>query len=433
MRIHIRGGRLVDPANKIDEPLDVFISDGLIAAIGSPPFGFRADRELDARGCIVAPGLIDLAVRLGEPGFEHKATIASEAKAAAAAGITTVCCPPDTQPVIDTPAVLELVHQRAEAAGLVRVVALGALTQNLDGVTLSAMAALKEAGCVGVTNAYTPVQNPLIMRRALEYAATFNLTAFLVAEDQHLRNSGCINEGAVGTRLGLPGVPHSAETVAVARDLALIEQTGARAHFCRLSTAQATQMIARAQYDGLPVSADVSAHHLHLTDMDCADFNSDCHVRPPLRTQRDRDKLRQGVASNTIAAICSDHQPHEADAKRRPFAETEAGISALETLLPLSLRLVHDRALSVTDMVARLSTQPASILGIDGGNLSVGQRADICVFDLDTNWQVHPSTLVSRGRNTPFFGWDLQGRVKFTLLKGSVVFAFNSEDGAKAR
>lgn len=423
MKIHIRGGHLVDPANKIDEALDVFVGDGCIAAIGSAPFGFRADRELDARGCIVTPGFVDLAARFCEPGFEHKATIASEARAAAASGITTVCCPPDTYPVIDTPAVAELVHQRAELAGLVRVVTLGALTQNLDGVTLSAMAALKEAGCVGVTNATSPLKNPLIMRRALEYAATFNLTVFLVAEDEYLRNGGCVNEGAVGTRLGLPGIPHSAETVAVARDLALIEQTGARAHVCRLSTAQATQMIARAQYDGLPVTADVSAHHLHLTEMDCADFNSHCHVRPPLRTQRDRDKLRQGLAANTLGAICSDHQPHEADAKRRPFPETEPGMSALETLLPLALRLVHEGNLTMTDLITRLSTQPAEILGIDGGNLGVSQRADICVFDPDQIWQLSHETLVSRGHNTPFFGWDLRGQVKYTLLQGKIVFA----------
>ncbi len=371
----------------------------------------------------MCPGLVDLSARLREPGQEHKATIASETRAAASAGITSLCCPPDTDPVVDTPAVAELIRQRAEAAGYARVYPLGALTQALDGTRLSEMAALKAAHCVGVSNALTPLANTQVLRRAMEYAATFDLTVFLHAEDPWLRNDGCAHEGMVSTRLGLPGIPEAAETVAVARDLALIEHTGARAHFCRLSTGKALRMVARAQYDGLPVTADVSAHHLFLTEMDIGDFNSQCHILPPLRTLRDRDALRAGITGTTLAAICSDHQPHEPDAKLAPFSETASGISSLETLLPLTLRLVDEQLLTLSDALARLTCQPARILGIDGGTLGPGKPADVCIFDPDAYRFFSEKDMVSRGRNTPFSGWELRGRVTHTLMGGEIVYS----------
>jgi dihydroorotase len=422
MHLWIRNGRVIDPANKIDAVQDLWIADGRIAAIGSAPAGFDAERSIDATGLVVCPGLVDLSARLREPGQEHKATIASETVAAAAAGITTLVCPPDTDPVIDTPAVANLVQRRAQAAGKARVLTLGALTQDLGGTQISEMGALKEAGCVGMSNAGRPIANSLVMRRAMEYAATHDLTIFLHAEDPWLSNHGCVHEGQVATRLGLPGIPEATETVAVARDLALVQQTGVRAHFCRLSTAQAVRMVARAQFDGLPVSADVSAHHLHLTEIDIGDFDSECHVLPPLRTQRDRDALRSALAKGTLQAICSDHQPHEADAKLAPFAATAPGISALETLLPLSLRLVEDQVLSLAEVIAHLTCQPARLLGATGGTLGAGAVADLCLFDPDEQWEFVPEHMLSRGRNTPFAGWQFKGRTVMTVFTGNIVF-----------
>lgn len=426
MRIHIRNGRLVDPAHKVDALRDLFIADGRVAAVGAAPGAFTADQTIDASGLVVCPGLVDLAAHLREPGQEHKATITSETRAAASAGITTLCCPPDTEPVIDTPAVVDLIHHRAQTSGLARVVALGALTEGLEGTRLSNMASLKEAGCVGVSNARHPVTSSLVMRRAMEYAATFGLTVFIHPDDTALSAGGCVHEGPISTRLGLPGIPEAAETVAVARDLALVEQTGVRAHFCRLSTARAVRMIARARYEGLPVSADVAAHQLHLIDVDAGDFNSQCHVLPPLRSQRDQAGLLQGIADGTLDALVSDHQPHEADAKLRPFSETEPGISALETLLPLTLRLVERNQLSLSDAIALLTCRPAAVLGLAAGSLGAGAQADVCIFDPAAFWEVNKHTLVSRGRNTPFVGWELRGRVRYTLLQGQVVFARGS-------
>ncbi len=423
MRILITNGHLIDPANEIDQPTELAIADGRIVACGEIPADFAADEIIDARGQIVCPGLIDLAAHLCEPGNEHKGTIASETRAAAAGGITTLCMPPDTDPIIDNPAVSELIHQKAEAAGFARVVTLGALTQQLKGEQLAEMVKLQqEGGCVGISNARQPVKNNLIMRRAMEYAASCGLTVFLHANDPGLSGQGCVHEGAISTRLGLPGIPESAETVAVARELMLIEQTGVRAHFCQIACAHSVQMIARAQHDGLPVSMDVAAHQLHLIDMDVGHFNSQCHVLPPLRSQRDRDALRSGVGSGTISAICSDHQPHDADAKLAPFAETEPGISALETLLPLSLRLVEDGVLPLTDLIAKLTTEPARILGLNSGHLAAGAHADVCIFDPTQHWAVDPAKFISHGKNSPFNGWELKGRVTHTLLGGRPVF-----------
>ncbi len=427
-RLHIRNGRVIDPANQVDAVQDLWIADGRIVAAGAAPSEFRTERTIDAAGLVVCPGLIDLCAHLREPGQEHKATIASETAAAAAAGITTLVCPPDTDPVIDTPAVANLIQQRARAAGKARVLTLGALTHGLEGSQLSEMGALKAAGCVGISNALRPVANTMVMRRAMEYAATHDMTVFLHADDPWLSNHGCVHEGQVASRLGLAGIPEAAETVAVARDLALVQQTGVRAHFCRLSTAQAVRMVARAQYDGLPVSADVSAHQLHLTEIDVSDFNSQCHVLPPLRTQRDRDGLRAGLAKGTLQAICSDHQPHEADAKFAPFAATAPGISALETLLPLSLRLAADGVMSLPKIIARLTQQPARLLGLESGALGVGAAADVCLFNPDEDWELIPEHMLSRGRNTPFGGWQFKGRAVMTIFNGEIVFERKTEE-----
>ncbi len=421
MRIAIYGGRLIDPAHSIDARLDVFLAGGRIVGIGTAPAGFSADRDIDARDRIICPGLIDLCARLREPGQEHKATIASETAAAATAGITTLVCPPDTDPAIDEPAVVELIRRRAKAAGHSRVLTLGALTHRLRGERLAEMAALKEAGCVGVSDGGCPVVNTQVLRRALEYAATFDLTVFLTPLDPWL-DHGVAHEGQVATRMGLPGIPAAAETGAIARDIELVRDIGVRVHFGRLSSARSVELVARAQAEGLPVTADVAIHHLHLTEIDLAGFNSQCHVKPPLRGGRDKDALRAGVARNVVGAICSDHQPHEPDAKQAPFGDTEPGISGLDTLLALSLRLAQDSVLSLSAVLERLTWGPARILGLDSGHLGMGAIADLCLFDPDADWQVAENTLHSRGQNSPFIGWELRGQITHTVLEGRVVY-----------
>lgn len=423
MSLVIRGGRLIDPAQGLDEITDLYIdAAGRVAAVGTPPPGFRAQRELDARDCVVCPGLVDLRARTREPGLEYKATIESEVRAAVAGGITTLACPPDTHPVIDTPAMAQMIQSRAWRYGLAFIHPLGALTRGLEGQQLADMEALAAAGCVGFSNALVAITDTQVMRRALEYAATFGLTVHLHAEDPYLAGRGCMHEGIVSARLGLTGIPEAAETVAVARELALIEQTGCRAHFCGISSARAVAMIAEARARGLPVTADVTAHHLHLTEHDVGVFDTLCHVRPPLRSHADREALREAVRAGVIDAICSDHQPHEPDAKLAPFAESAPGISGLETLLSLVLALVEKGVLALAQAIDLLTRKPAAILGIEAGRLAVGAKADVCVFDPAARWTVAAERLVSRGRNTPFLGRTLPGRVRYTLIGGRVVF-----------
>ncbi len=370
----------------------------------------------------MCPGLVDLAASLREPGYEHKATLASETAAAARGGITTLLCTPDTNPVIDNTAVVELILRTARKLGQARILTTGALTRGLKGEHLSEMAALQSAGCVAVSNGHQPLASTLVERRALEYATTFGLTVFLRSEDRHLRAGGCAHEGAVSARLGLPSIPSAAESVAVARDLALAAHTQAKIHFRNLSTQTAVRMIADAQVGGLAVTADVAAHQLHLTEMDVDGFDAECHVSPPFRTLMDRDALRRAVADGTITAISSDHQPHEPDAKQRPFPETEPGVSGLETLLGLTLRLVDEKVLDLPTALARVTSGPADILGLPYGRLGVGSSADVCVFDPDRDWTLHPQTMLSQGHNTPFAGWDFRGRISHTLFNGRVVY-----------
>ncbi len=420
----IRGGRLVDPANGRDGLHDLYIDgQGFVVAVDERPADFPAEHQVvEAAGLVVCPGLVDLRARVREPGLEYKATMESEVRAAVAAGITTLCCPPDTQPPIDTPAVAQMVQSRAWRYGLAFIHPLGALTRGLQGEQLTDMAALDEAGCVGFSNALAPVTDTLVMRRAMEYAASFGLTVFLHSEDPYLHGRGTAHEGEVSTRLGLPGIPAAAETVGVARDLALIEQTGVRAHFCQLSSARAVAMVAEARRQGLPVSMDVTAHHLHLTEHDIGFFDSQCHVLPPLRALADREGLRRAVADGTAAAVCSDHQPHEPDAKLAPFSLSEPGISGLETLLPLTLRLVDEGVVDLPAAIALLTRGPAEILGLECGHLGPGATADVCLFDPEAEWVLQAETMRSRGHNTPFLGWRFRGRVVKTLVGGRVVF-----------
>lgn len=422
MRIRIRNGRIIDPAAGVDRQADLFIADKIIAAVGRSPPGFQADREIDASGKWVLPGLVDLCARLREPGAEHKATIASECAAAVAGGVTSLCFPPDTDPVIDTPAVVELIHRRARAARQTRVYALGALTHALAGERLAEMHALKRAGCLAVTNAGHPVTNSEVLRRAMEYAASCELPVFLHAEDYDLRNGGVVHEGAISTRLGLPPIPAAAETVAVSRALMLAECTGARVHFCRLSAARSVALIAEARKAGLPVSADVGICNLRLTVDDVIGYESNCHLNPPLRTLADQRALRQALADGTIDAVCSDHQPHDLDAKSAPFSMTEPGASTIELLLPLLFGLVHDGTLPLMRAVAAITQAPADILGIEAGTLAMGAPADVVVVDAQEAYTVRAQEMRSAGKNTPFAGWEVAGKISHTLVGGRVVF-----------
>ncbi len=421
-RWHIAGARVIDPAHGVDAIRDVFLDAGRIKAYDTPPEDFAHARRIDAHGRWLIPGVIDLWARLREPGAEHKATVASEAAAAVSAGITTLCLPPDTDPVLDTVAVARFVKRRAQLAGRARVLCIGALTQGLRGELLSEMAELAEGGCVALSNTHLPMKDLRLTRRALEYAATFGITVIVRPLDASLSRNGCAHEGPIATRLGLPPIPVSAETAPLAQLIALMEETGARVHVLGVSSAAAVRMIERARRDGLPLSASVSAHQLWLSEMDTDAFDPNCHLLPPLRSLRDRDALRQGLADGTLGAVFSDHQPHEEDAKLAPFPETEPGLSGLETLLPLTLKLAEDGVLPLNEAIARLTRGPAEALGLtDCGGLAVGQRADLALIDPDTAWSLDADTLISAGRNTPFHGWDFTGRVSHTWVSGRLV------------
>jgi len=417
----IKGGHLLDPTSGLTSKADIYVTDGQIVSVDKKPKTFKANQTIDASGLTVSAGLVDLCARLREPGLEHKATINSECIAAAAAGITTLCCPPDTDPVIDEPAVVELINQKTTNAAHSNVLMLGALTAELKGELLSEMQALQIAGCAGVSNARHPVENTLVLKRAYSYAANCRLTVFVEPDDHWLSHGGCAHEGTIASRLGLKGIPVSAETAALARALELVAETRVKAHFGRLSSASGVEMIRRAKSDGLNITADVSAHQLHLTELDISSFNSACHVLPPLRTKRDQEALLAGIADGTIDAICSDHQPHEPDAKQAPFAATQPGISSLETLLPLTMKLVEQQSLDLDVMIKAITCAPASILGINAGTLAVGTTADICIFDRQDNWQLDETHLLSQGKNSPFIGWNFQSKVQHTIIGGTLV------------
>ena len=434
MNLLIAGGRVVDPANDIDGIRDVSVRRGKIAAIDTPSARKSFDgRRIDATGLMVLPGLIDLCARLREPGEAHTATIASETRAAASGGITRMVCPPDTAPVIDTPAMVRMIREHAGVGGFTRVHPLGALTAGLDGERLADMALLMDAGCVGVSNGLRAVENTLLMRRAMQYAATYGLPVFVTPCDPWLQGNGVVHEGAVSTRLGLPAIPEAAETVGVARDLALIETSGARAHFDLISSGRAVEMIAEANDRGLGVTASVAIHHLHLNEQHIGTFDTRCKVFPPLRTERDQRALVRGVADGTIRAICSDHQPHGADAKLAPFVEAAPGISGVDTLLALTMDLVNQGALTCATAIKALTANPAAIIGIDAGHLGVGAVADLCLFDPARAWVLDDKSMRSNGKNSPWFGRTITGKVVTTVIGGKVVVHRKNGKGGAQR
>ncbi len=415
------GARVLDPASGFDGAAFVAVRNGLIEAVSATRPAGTFDRTIDARGQWLMPGIVDVAARFREPGASHKATFASETRAAQSAGITAVTIPPDTKPPIANPAVVDRIRGIADRAGGLDVYLLGALTQDLAGESLAEMSALRQAGCVGVSNAASGLRDSLVGRRALDYAQGLGLTVHVFAQNPALANRGCAHEGPIATRLGLAPIPVAAEVSAIRFWISLVEDTGAAVHFGRLSTARGVEMVGAAQKIGLPVSADVAAHQLFLTADDVAGFDAMCHVLPPLRSAEDRDALRAGVSQGLIAAICSDHQPHEPDAKINPFPLTEPGISGLETLLPLTLQLVQDRILGPLQLAERLALGPARVLGIAAGSLAPGRRANLVLVDPSRPFELHGGRMLSAGRNTPFLGRELPGRASLTLHAGTIV------------
>jgi len=417
MKLLIKGGRVVDPASGRDEVGDVFISDGKISGKKE-----KADQTIDAKGLVVAPGLIDLSARLREPGYEYKATLESEMDAAVAGGVTSLACPPDTDPPLDEPGLVDMLRRRAKALARARVYPIGALTVKLAGERLTEMAELAEAGCVAFSQANAPLADTQVLWRAMQYAGTFGFPVWLRAEDRWLAQGGVAHDGEVATRLGLQGIPSFAETIALGTVLQLVRATGTRVHFCRLSTAIGVEMIRAAKKEGLPVSCDVGIHHVHLSEMDLGYYDSHCRLEPPLRSQRDREALAAGLADGTIDCAVSDHTPVDEDQKQMPFAEAEPGATGLELLLPLVLKWGAQKKLPLAKALARVTSDAARVLGVPSGRIETGAPADLVVFDPQQLFRVTPEALKSQGKNTPFLGYELAGRVRTTIVAGSVVY-----------
>ncbi len=422
MKIHIKNGRLIDPKNGIDAPRDVFIAAGKIVAIGDTPAGFGANRVIDATDRVVCPGLVDLAVRLREPGFEYLATLESEMAAAIAGGVTSLACPPDTDPPLDEPGLVEMLKFSAKNLNQAHVYPVGALTVGLKGANLTEMAELRDAGCVAFSQAEAPFADTQVLMHALQYAATFDFPVWLRAQDPALGRKGVAHDGEVATRLGLPAIPVAAETVALSTILIIVRATGARVHIARLSSAEGVAMVRAAKAQGLAVTCDIGIHHAHLSEMDIGYFDANCHLSPPLRSQRDRDALRTGLADGTIDALCSDHTPVDEDAKQLPFPEAEVGATGVELLLPLTLKWATESGMKLSAALECITAKPAALLGIDAGHLTPGATADLCIFDPACDWRIEPAALKSQGKNTPFSGFELRGRVTHTLVAGAVVY-----------
>ncbi len=428
MKTLIQAGRVMDPASGLDEQADVAIADGVVVAIKSLPKDFVPERVIDASGCIVLPGLVDLAVRLREPGHEHEGMLASEMAAAVTGGVTSVVCPPDTEPVLDEPGLVEMLRHRAECLHQARVFPLGALTRNLEGEVLTEMLQLTQAGCIGFSQAEVPLVSTQVLQRALQYASTYGFTVWLRPQELYL-GKGVAASGALATRMGLSGVPVAAETIALHTIFELVRSTGARVHLCRLSSAAGVALVRQAKAEGLPVTCDVSINSLFFTDVDIGYFDSRMRLNPPLRQQRDRDALRAALADGCIDALVSDHTPVDEDAKALPFAEAEPGATGLELLLCLTLKWAQESGVGLATALSTVTSRAAGVAGASlgataasAGRLQVGAAADVCVFDPNAIWTVTPQALQSQGKHTPFGGYELLGRVRATLVGGHLAY-----------
>ncbi len=414
MNLHIANGRLIDPKNGLDQQADLFLAEGSVAGIGQAPAGFVADQTLDAGGCIVCPGLVDLSARLK--------SIDSELAAAVKGGVTTLVCPPGINPPLDEPELVERLVRRAAECGLTRVLPLGALTRNLGGEKLAELVGLKRAGCIAFSQGKQPITDTYVLLRALEYAATFGYAVWLQPQDYWLSRDGVAHDGRVASKLGLTPVPVAAETIAVGTFLQLARENGVRLHLRSLSSAAGVHMVEEAQHSGLPVTCDIGAHHLHLTESAIGFFDSHARFDPPLRSEADRADLRAAAAQG-VAAICSDHTPTEADDKALPFGEAKPGATGLELLLALTLQWAREDHLPLVKALARVTCDPAVVCGSPAGHLSVGAPADVCLFDPEAEWTVTAENLKSRGKNTPFLGQTVKGKVMATVVGGQVVYS----------
>jgi dihydroorotase len=418
----LKGGRVIDPATDLDRPADVLIKDGLILAV-EPGASLPGARVIECAGKVVTPGFVDLHVHLREPGHEYKEDIASGARAAAAGGFTTVCCMPNTNPTNDCRAVTDLIVNRARAAALVRVHPVGAISKGLKGESLAEIGEMKDAGIVAVSDDGRPVMNADLMRRALEYARTFGLTVVQHAEDLNLAQGGVMNEGPAATRAGLRGQPPAAESVMVVRDLELVAWTGARYHVAHISTAASVRAVREAKRRGLPVTCEVTPHHLTLTDVACCSYDTSTKCAPPLRTEADVEALKEGLADGTIDCIATDHAPHAAQEKELEFDQAAFGMIGLETAFGLCLRLVAEKVLTLPQLVRKLTSGAARVFELPSGTLARMSPADLVVLDLEHNYTVDAKKGFSKSRNTPFHGWELRGRAVHTIVGGEVVYS----------
>jgi dihydroorotase len=425
MNLHIKNGRVIDPANGIDAVQDLYIGGGKVVAVGSAPDGFTAARTIDAAGLVVAPGLVDLSARLREPGYEYKATLESEMRAAMQGGVTTLVCPPDTDPVLDEPGLVEMLKHRARNLNQANVHPLGALTMGLKGTALTEMAELTEAGCIGFAQAEHPIEDTTVLLRAMQYAKTFGYTVWLRPQDPHIGRGGVAHSGPLASRLGLSGVPVMSETIALHTIFELVRASGARVHLCRISSAAALDLIRAAKKEGLPLTCDVGVHHLHMIDADIGFFDANARFTPPLRSQRDREAIRAAVLDGTVDAVCSDHTPVDDDEKLLPFAEASPGATGLELLLALMLKWAYEQDggdAALSRAISRITIDAARTAGLGAGTLSVGAPADVVLFDPDARWTVAASSLASQGKHTPFLGYELAGQVRATVVAGQVAY-----------
>ena len=423
MKILIKNGRLIDPVNDMDMVTDLLVEDGKVAWIEhNIPVSSSDIEVIDATGQLVIPGLIDMHVHLREPGYEYKETIKSGTMAAAAGGFTTVCCMPNTKPVNDSQSVTEFILHKAATEGIVNVLPIGAITKAAKGEEITEMAELKDAGCIAFSDDGRPVMNSSVMRRALEYAKMFGLPLISHCEDLALSEDGVVNEGRVSTELGLKGIPNASEDIITARDIALSELTGGRVHIAHVSTKGSVDLIRIAKQKGLNVTAETCPHYLVLTDEAVTGYNTNAKMKPPLRSQEDVEAVRSGLKDGTIDVIATDHAPHAQEEKEMEFDYAPFGITGLETALSIIMRLVEEGLLTLNEMVIRMSSKPAMILGIDRGNLKVGAVADITIINPHSTWVVESLNLKSKGKNTPFEGWKLKGQVSTTIVGGRVVY-----------
>ncbi|MBF0185511.1 MAG: dihydroorotase [Magnetococcales bacterium] len=419
--IFIRGGRVIDPAHGRDETADLLLVDGVIQAVGRLEFTAPC-RIIEAEGLVVAPGLVDMHVHLREPGQEYKEDIASGTRAAAAGGVTSVACMPNTQPVADDLSVIGYIQERARQTGVVRVFPVGAITKGLQGQVLTEMGLLQRAGCVAFSDDGRPVSDSAVMRKALEYARMFDALLIQHAEEPSLSGNGCMHEGVVSTRLGLAGIPSAAESVMVDRDIRLVALTGGRYHVAHVSTREAVEAVRRARQERLPVSCEVTPHHFSLTDEAVIGYDTDAKMSPPLRGGVDRQAVLDGLAQGVITVIATDHAPHDEENKRVEFCRAANGVIGLETMLPVTLELVRDGVMSLSACLAAMSYHPARLLGIPHGTLAVGAAADVVLFDPEESWTVDARQMRSKSKNSCFHGRRVKGRVKQTIVGGRIVY-----------